>query len=429
MSNLVDIYGLDFEPKNFAISNEFMQMASKVCYTLGKNLKPFAIFAKDYQRKAGVLDFAQLGGIADESKTMVQEIVSIWAPFLETQGYSVDIGDPVEIKQMFYDYLLSTSICYIEIPKYAKMRDGSGHNTYDKYLATKNMKLLALWLGMSEEECQAKYSAKVKYIAGEYDEHLIRFVKPTYSVQKGNGVSTIRKAVDVTKMSCIPICMTYAFMQGFKSILDTDLLEFTYKKDAGEDRVLVSTLNRDLIAKYYDAEFADKVMRNTDIGSVNQGGMMLPQNVTRGYARLPEFGASIYDETGVRALNVSRVYKIRKLSVEDVNMSYIRVDLDNVFNTLYKYLGNITDYEKLYKAYVQLTGNDKVMNPSIESLVSMFYNYIDTYKFIMGTSLRKRVHDMMISNPEIFPNYTGLKISAFQSSVSTPEVPTGFVDL
>ena len=84
MSVLVDTYGLDFEPKSFAISNDFMQKASKVCYALGENLKPFAIFAKDYQRKAGVLDFAQLGGIVDESKTMVQEVVSVWAPFLVT---------------------------------------------------------------------------------------------------------------------------------------------------------------------------------------------------------------------------------------------------------------------------------------------------------------------------------------------------------
>lgn len=418
MGSVVDSYGLDFPVASFAISNEFNIMANKVCYRLGKNLTPFTIFARDFAREHKVTDFAQFGGIVDHNKTMIHEISEFWGNTLESMGYTIDRDDPLTLKHLMIDYMLTTSICYIEVPKYVRGKDMIGHNSYDKYLATKNPKLLTAWTGIDEAEATRKYSIKVSYMGSEFEEHEIRFVKPTYSAQKGNGISTVRKAVPVQGMNCIPLYMLYAWVQGMLPSLRENVIEFTYKKDAGDERVLNSTLDRGRFEKYYTPDFVEKVFNGVDIGSVAQGGMHLAESVQRGYIRVPEFGASEYDYSGVRALNVSRILSCKV--VDEVDMRFVHVDLDNVPATFMSYISSVKDKGVMMKE----------LAPSLpDSEINTIDNWLSEQKVIGGTSFNKRLHIYMIEHPEIFTGYTGLRSNKADTVRQIDSLTEGFVQL
>ena len=55
---------------------------------------------------------------------------------------------------------------------------------------------------------------------------------------------------------------------------------------------------------------------------------MLASKMHRGYIKIPELGSSIYDDTGVRSLNVARLLSIKQ--VESVSREFIHVDLNSV---------------------------------------------------------------------------------------------------
>lgn len=418
MGSVVSAYGLNFPAASFAIGNEFNTMANKVCYQLGKNLKPFTIFARDFAREHKVTDFAQFNGIVDPNKTMVKEIAEFWGNFLETQGYSIDWDDPLTLKHLMIDYMLNTSICYIEVPKYVRGKDSIGHNSYDKYLATKNMQLISDWTGIELAEVDRKYDIKTRYLGSEFEEHELRFIKPTYTAQKGNGVSTVRKAVSVQGMNCIPLYMLYAWVQGMLPTLQTKIIEFIYKKDAGEERVLDSTLDRSKFEKYYNPDFVNTVFNGVDVGNVKQGGMQLAESVQRGYIRIPEFGASEYDYSGVRALNVSRVLDCKV--IDSVDMRFIQVDLDSVPAKFLSYMGGVKDKQSIMKDLAP-----ELDNADIASIDS----WVNEQKVLGGTGFNKRLHVYMIEHPDVFVGYTGLRVSSADTANKISSLAEGFVQL
>ena len=404
MSSLEEIYSLNCDIKSFAVANAFVENTNKACYQLGKAMKPFCIYAEDKQKAYNVIDFAQFEGILDKSKTLVTEISDYRKDVYKTFGINADLNDPMKRKLLFYDYLMSISICYVEVPKFVT-KDSMHLQSYDKFLCTRNPAIMAAWMGATTNEMQVKYSNRIAATQIEFNLNEIRYIKLNHT-GKGNSLTAPRKFCSVEQMRCVPLYMLYAFTEGFKTILADKIIEFTYLKDSGQERVLNSTLSESILMDYYnDNLLVHGIMNGVDINSVEQGGMVLSSKVNRGYIKIPELGASRYD-TGVRSLNIARILKMQ--IVDEVDRSFIDADLENVVDNFTKEISAVTLKNPelipdIYRALVKEEPEGD--NPTIIS--SALMGYVEKNHKLLSTTYDRSIHMFLIEHPEWFPLYTG----------------------
>lgn len=406
-------YGLGYKIQSFAVANDFVVRMNKGCFQLGKSLQPFCFFANDTQNQWGVLDITQFSGFVDSSKTLVQEIAEYRRGIYNNINinfgmlpYSADID-----KALFYDYLLSVSLCYIEIPKYIT-KNGVRQKTYDKFFATRNPSVMGAWMGYSPNEMQAKYSARIQQTNIDFISGELRAVKLVSSA-KGNSITCPRNNFSVKDMTCIPLFMLYAFENGFYDCLKTSIIKFTYLKDNDVIRELPSTINFDILMDYYsDNTFIAEMLAGVDIFSNDQGGMLLSTKQSRGYIKLPELGCSKYDHSGVRSLNISRLLGMEVIN--EVDRTFINVDLENVVSEFKTRLDSIAlaSPNSVKDIYAVIHQNDieeqDISSMSPVSLVSLIDDYVDNCDAILTTSFKRSLHMFMVSNPQWFGDYTGV---------------------
>lgn len=415
------MYSLDRSIKSFAVSNDFVVTTNKACYNLGKQLAPFCIYANDKQKEYGVIDIAEFGGMLDENKMLVDEIAEMRLEAYKLSGVAVDEALK---KTLFYDYLMSISACYVEIPKYVT-KNGQAQSTYDKFLCTKNPAIMAAWMGCQPSEMQAKYSSRISGRYVEFQLGELRAVKLQHSA-KGNSISVPRNAMVTEKMVCIPMYMIYAFIEGFKPMIQDGIVNFTFLKDNGTVRELATTVNEGILMDYYDDNmFVSTMLSGVDINTVQQGGMQLSSKMNRGYIKVPELGASIYDGSGVRSLNLARILKAEKVS--EVDRSFIKVDLNSVVANFIDSMDYM--YEKmpdeLKKCYVQLTG-EVCESDSVVSIMAGMKYWVESRSTFLSTTFHRQLHKFMIGNPQWFPLYTGMPNQNIVSSQNCGVMPMDF---
>lgn len=431
---LEEVYGLGYKVQSFAVANPFCIEMNKASYKLGKQLQAFSFFCGDIQKTAGVLDMSLVNAMVDGSKTVLEEVARYRAQVYErSYNTKIDFDEKSNNRQkyLFMDYMLSNSICYIEKPKYVT-KDGIPQQTYDKFLVTKNPAIMGAWMGMSTEEMQIKYGSKVANSVYELSNGEVRFVKCMTS-GKGNSISVPRssfKCDDIT--TCVPLFMLYAFLKGLEEYYTQGILKFTYLKDNNTIRELFTTTSSAILMDYYkDENYVNMVLGGTDISSNQQGGMALSSKQSRGYIKVPELGLSRYDATGVRALNLARILRVERVS--EVDRSFIDVDLDSCVDNFYNCLDYIVAHmpDKLPIVLQQLLGDDGKMpeDTSAVSLLSEIHKFVDMRNVLLSTTFHKALHKYMISNPQLFPYYTGLpciRSSAGDSSGFNVEEMEGF---
>lgn len=417
---LDSLYGLNFNIQSFAVANEFVKTLNKACYKLGQELRPFCLYATDKQKEFGVVDFALFDGLAGKG-SLIDEIIEYREGVFKNQGICVNTQDEMKRKLLFYNYLMSISICYVEIPKYTT-REGLAMATYDKFLCTRNPAIMATWVGDSQSSMQAKYSSKIGTSQLEVNENLIRFVKLNQS-GKGNTITMPRGASSVEKMTCVPLFMLYIFVEGFKSLINEKIVEFTYLKDNGTLRVLPTTLNLSILMDYYnDNSFVGMILNNVDINTIQQGAMMLSSKMSRGYIKVPELGASIYDGTGCRSLNIARLLSARV--IDEVDRSYINVDLnstvqsfkDGVDYILTKSESEESKQEAIKQIYMDIVGAEIPFGVDATSLIGDLYANVDSKSAFLSTQFHRSLHKYMVERPTLFPLYTGKPTGSITSS-------------
>ena len=423
-----NMYGLNHSIKSFAVSNDFVVNTNKACYALGQQLSPFCFYANDKQKEFGVIDFTSFNGMIDESKSLVSEIADYRKEVFKNVGISVDTSDKLKQRLLLFDYFLTISICYVEVPKYMT-KNGVATPTFDKFLATRNPALMAVWMGSNQpSEFQAKYSAKIQSRQVEFNDNSIRFVKLNHT-KKGNTITLPRSDYNVENMTCYPMYMLYAFIEGFKPLIQNGIVKFSYLKDNGTIRELNTTISESIIRDYYnDNVFINSMLSGIDINSVQQGGMILSSKMNRGYIKVPELGASIYDASGVRSLNIARLLKAEV--VDSVDKTFINVDLNSVvqnFNDCCDYLVK-TDAQKLYDMYKELSGEefeeDKISSPVVCNTACQAY--VEKRSTWFSTSYHRDLHVFMISHPDWFPLYTGKPVAKVVSSQNIGVLPMDF---
>ena len=409
-------YGLDFSIKSFAVANQFVIDTNKVCYALGQQLRPFCIFGREKQKEFGVVDFATFDGIKDSSKSLLSEVANYRSEVYKNYGITFDLEDKLKQKLLFFDYLMTVSMCYVEVPKFVT-KDGHAQPTYDKYLCTRNPKIMAMWMGTDAAEMQAKYSARISARQVEFNDNEIRFVKLNHTA-KGNSISVPRSSTNIENMVCIPVYMLYAFTEGFKPIIQNETVKFSYLKDNGTIRELVTTLNYDILQGIYnDNIFVNTMLSGVDINTVQQGGMSFSSKLNRGYIKVPEVGASVYDGTGVRSLNLARLLKAEKIGLADIDLSCIKVDLNSTVQNFYDAIDYVVKKQpsELPNIYKSLTGEDCTETVPA-SIVGKLYNYVEQRKIVLSTTFFKSLHNFMVNNPVWFPLYTGMPAQNIISS-------------
>ena len=401
------MYGLGHAVKSFAISNEFVERMNTGCYQLGKNLQPFCFCASDLQKQWGVVDIAQFSGFIDSSKTLYQEIVDYRREVYLNGNFGILPYDDNVNKALFYDYLLSVSLCYVEIPKWIT-KNGIPQKTYDKFLATRNPAIMSAWMGFSVNEMQAKYSTRIQQSNVDFISGELRVAKLTSSA-KGNSISIPRNNLPVEEITCMPLFMLYAMTNGFYGVLKENIVKFTYLKDNETVRELPSTVNFEILMSYYsDNSFISAMLGGVDVFSTDQGGMLLSSKQSRGYIKLPELGCSKYDYSGVRSLNISRL--LRMEIIPEVDRTFIDVDLNSVVDTFKSSLDGllVSNPDAISRVYTDLNiEEESPADTSTISLVDKIKSYVDTCNIVLTTSFKRALHIFMIQHPDIFPLYTG----------------------
>lgn len=422
-----EFYGLNYSVKSFAVANDFVVSTNKACYALGQQLLPFCLYANEDQKKYGVLDFATFQAFLNPQISLIDEIVEYRHQAFKDTGINVDIRDEVKKKLLFYDYLMTISICYVEIPKYVT-KDGMPMATYDKFLCTRNPAIMGAWMGADPSEMQAKYSSRITSRQVEFNINELRCVKLNHT-NKGNSITVPRTAYNVEKMTCIPMYMLYAFVEGFKPLIQDGIVKFSYLKDNGTIRELATTLNEDILKDYYDDNiFINTMLSGVDINTVQQGGMTLSSKMNRGYIKVPELGASVYDGTGVRSLNIARLLKAEK--IDSVDRTFLKVDLNSVptnFNNGIDYIVK-TMPDSLKDCYKALVGEefDEAKCSSISVMAETCKSYVAGRSAFLSTSYHRDLHVFMVSHPEWFPLYTGKPAQQITSSANFGVTPLDF---
>ena len=398
-------YSMDCSIKSFAVANEWSATLNKICYKLGKQLKPFSLLSDEYQEKYRVLDLAKCGGLIDQTMPMIDEVAKV-----RNEEYNIikksELNDK-DKRALFIHYLMATSICYCEVEKW-KTTNGVASKTYDKFLCTRNPAIMGAWMGMSPAEMQAKYSRRIQVDTADLNEGVLRYVK-LLSSAKGNSISVPRTFASYENMRCVPLFMLYAWITGAKDVMQNNIVKFTFLKDNHTERELCTTLSEDIIRKYYkDNLFISTMLPGVDIDSNQQGGMNLSSKVHRGYIKLPELGSSIYDSTGTRSLNLARILKAEV--VDEIDTTFINVSLSSVVENFKNHIDYVAQNQptSLAEIYNKLSATEKFTGEeSSASIVNALYSYVDENEMLLSTSYQRQLHLFMISNPQWFTMYTG----------------------
>lgn len=407
-----NVYGLGFPVRSFAVANGFAVATNKACYKLGQQLTPFCIYADKTQKEYGVVDFAGFSGFVNPGVGLVSEVAAYRRQLYLNCGVNPCGND----RLLFYDYLLSMAVCYVEIPRYVT-KSGMALQSYDKFFATRNPALMAAWMGMDVNEMQARYSARIGMQQPDFVDGVIRCVKLNTSA-KGNTVTLPRGVFKADEMRCIPLYMLHAFIEGVKPALNDGIVSFSFLKDNGTVRELPTTLNKSILMSYYkDNAFVGTMLSGVDIDTVKQGSMTMGSRMNRGYVKVPEVGASVYDGTGVRSLNLARLLKVEK--VDSVDASYIHVDLGSAVQNFKDGLDKllVRDASQVASVYRGVVGSDpEVDNPA--GMVQALCVWVDGRSVVLSTTFHRMLHSFMVMHPEWFTDYTGRPVATVTSSAN-----------
>lgn len=400
----MDIYSLTenkYIPQLNSVDNGFIRQLYMLALNSAKNRKMVGIVTENFLSSRGdlsnsfgsstsVLNICQLSSLVDKENcsNIVEDIAKYrW----EKLSFNFDKNYWKERSTLlFLDYILSSCLCYVEV-----YEDGSSAgkktNNVDKFYATRNRFIAAGVASISENET-SKYVNYLTPVLADYKMGSLRVLKLNRQ-KKGFKITQPRSAINFNKaVKVTPLFFISAFVQGVTPLMKDNIVKFKYIKDNGQERELVTTLSKDIFAKYYGAEYAENVVKQCEM------------KIDRGYMKVPELGCSKYDETGLRALNLSRITSIEV--VDDFDSSFIDVDFNSIIPTFKAVIEAVRNAEVIGVIYQTLMNE----NPSEKSLFEMrseIMVYVDSRYAIGTTTFQKELHNYMVRYNMIFKGYNG----------------------
>ena len=400
----MDIYSLTdgkFVDSLSCIDNPFIRQLYSLAVTSAKNQKILGIIPNNFLSNKGdlaqntllgvgksILNICNLTPLVDKEncKSLVEDIAKYrWSKldFDYDENYWKERSN-----LLFLDYILSSCLCYVEV------FDDSGakkSNMVDKFYATRN-RFIAAKIANVEENETSKYVNYLTPVLSDYKMENLRVLKLN-RLKKGFKITQPRSAINFSKaVKVTPLFFIGAFMQGITPLLQHNIVKFTYIKDNGQKRELITTLSKSIFTKYYDSEYAEKVLKGCEM------------KLDRGYLRVAELGCSKYDDSGLRALNLSRIVDIEV--VDSFDTSYIEVDFASIIPTFKGTIESIRNIEIMSLIYQTLM-NENSDGKSLIEMRSEIEVYVDG-RFAIGTStFQKELHKYMLQYSMVFKNYDG----------------------
>lgn len=283
---------------------------------------------------------------------------------------------------LFLDYLLASSVCYVEIIDNGKV---------DKFLATKNRMLAGHLCEKSEEETR-KYVNHLTSYSSVFESKQLSYLKININ-KKGKSITQPRGYIDLTKkVKITPLFFINIYLKRIMELLSQGFVKFTYIKDNLTEREFVSTLNEGKMSQYYSSEMVAKMKGN------------YASKLSRGYVKLPEMGISQYDVTGARSLNVSRLISVEV--VDSFDTRFIDVDFSLILNAFVRGIQNCEDINMLVHIYTEFVGKPP-LEYDIAIIQSELVSYIESQHIIGTTTLLRQLHLYMLNYPQVFKGYDG----------------------
>lgn len=411
----MDIYSLTegkyVEPL-CSVDNPFIRQLYSLAFNSAKDKKMVGIITKNFLSNRGeiakrtissmdksILNICHLTPLVDKENctTLVEDIAKYRWEKLDL-GYDSNYWKE-RSSLLFLDYILSSCLCYVEV--FETGNSGNRSNMVDKFYATRNRFIAANIAGIPATET-GKYVNYLSPVLSDYKMESLRVLKLSRQ-KKGFKITQPRSAINFTKaVKVTPVFFINAFIQGITPILKENIVKFMYIKDNGQERELITTLSKDVFVKYYDTDYADKVINGCEM------------KLDRGYLKIPELGCSIYDDTGLRALNLSRITSIEV--VDSFDSSYIDVDFNSIIPTFKGIVESVRNLEVMSLIYQTLL-NEPSDGKSLLDMRSSIMVYVDG-RFAIGTStFQKELHNYMKQYSVVFKNYTG-KPTTFSADAS-----------
>ena len=395
-------------PKALAVGNVF---ADKLYMVVNSSVYPANKVATfDLSRKGskkGTVNIAAMPAIQKGTGyTLLDEIAEYRAKTVLPTFTDSDISK--HKSALFLDYLLAMSLCYVEIDNPNYNPNVAYSQRVEKFFATRNINILQLLCPDKVEERRSRLLTFLGNVDEEYRSDSIRLIKVT-NTKTGYSITQPKNPIKVGKnVRVMPVFLLNSFLNHIEAQLMLGIMEFKYSKDDKSVRTLVSTLNPVIYNSYYnDAAYTQKVI----------SGKVLKMN--RGYIKIPELGLSRYDESGLRSLNLLRVISMRP--VTSVDTHYIDVNINGIVPAFIEGLNRAYSAGTINKLYEKVLQTPCKVNGA--QAWDALKNWVDTQVMLGTTVFLKKLHDLMLSSKEFFPNYTG-KVAAVNSVYSN-----GFGDL
>lgn len=385
-----------------AVDNLFNRQLINLCVESVKNLKAVSFILRDKAQYRGevqqkgirpedksVIDICRLTPLVyrDNFRTLLEEVAWYRAESLGLNKQDPDFWRN-NARMLMADYLLASSLCYVEV---------FGGVQVDKFFATRNRHIAGFITGMSPQQTE-KFTSYLQTYGNHYINKQFKVLKivpnrNSFRIMQPKGYLDLNRSVKIT-----PLFFMTTFIEGIFELLNKYIIRFKYIKDNLTEREFVSTLNPEILLKHYDQSFVQKMISNTQ------------SMLWRGFVRLPELGVSRYDETGVRALNVSRITSIE--IVQDFDTRFIDVDFSVILPTFKETIDSIRNPQILAMIYEDLLGKPPQFS-SIAELQFAINSYVEGQYAIGTTTALRYLHVYMMQRPQIFKNYNGGKRPEF----------------
>jgi hypothetical protein len=309
-----------------------------------------------------------------------------------------------------YRYLLQDYLCYYEAPTVIKQKNYSGFkDSYNKYLITSNIYVVAEWMGISLKDAIQKYGSRLENSYS--DDNLCPYVKLTVAKDGTKKVVKPRSDLDLSIMGTriVPLFAIKTGIDVLYDICSKDFYNVTFVKDSGQkrticvcfdyDKLLTVYKNVGLLSSAYEEQF--------------KGDILNAKTLSRGYVRVIEVGTNIRNEA-LRSINLARILSIEKT---EPDLTFINVNLDTVKNT---FLSKLSSKKVNYPELIDMlnlfaVGTTRMHNGKVISSYSELESWVDAQEILLSTPFIKQLALFMMGNPQWFDGYTGE-----ESEVVTP---------
>lgn len=302
-----------------------------------------------------------------------------------------------------YKYLVRDFLCYYESPTIS--RDSDGHtfkSTYNKYLITSSLYVIAEWLGITLEEADMQYGYRIYDSCDDNGTDLFPYVK-LYESKGVRKITIPRKDLDlgISGTRVVPLFALKTGMDVLYEKAKQGTYDINFYKDSGHNRTINVSFNAEIIRSIYknDSYVLDNYQSQYD------GDFLENPFLERGYMRVFELGASKYDSP-LRSINYARIVSFKEA---EPDLAYIDIDIDSVLS---EFKRCVATYNIDIKAFVSMldvyeVGTERKIAGHDLRCIQDLEDWADTQYSILGTVFLRKLSLFMIGNPNWFDGYTG----------------------